>query len=238
MINLISGGPASGGDSERKRKRYCSQLDRLSTFKVEKRFPNCDLPISFTEEDWGDVRFPHDDPIVLSLKIGTRTTQNRRFAELDYLMDRILVDTGSSADVLYSGAFDKLGLQRDILHPIFTPLVGFTGDVLHPLGTVELFVKFGENPTSVTLPINFLVVETRPDYQAYNAILGRHTLVRLDAYISCARLMMKFPTPAGIGMVRADQVVSRSCYSMALIPCRCHHLESVRSKAGSLPSEP
>ena len=70
-------------------------MDRLQVFKVEKRFPNCDQPITFTKEDYGDTHFPHDDAIVVSLKIGTRTTQNRRFAKLEYLMDGILVDTGS-----------------------------------------------------------------------------------------------------------------------------------------------
>ena len=77
-------------------------------------------PIQFDNSDFGDVRFPHDDPIVLSLKVGTRKVG--QFAELAFKMNRILVDTGSSVDILYKQAFDDLGFTSSDLSPIRTPL--------------------------------------------------------------------------------------------------------------------
>jgi hypothetical protein len=50
---------------------------------------------SFRKKDRGDVEGPHDDVIVLSLKINTHRVK------------RVLVDTGSSADILYLDAFKK-----------------------------------------------------------------------------------------------------------------------------------
>ena len=45
--------------------------------------------IGFSEEDARCLRHPHDDALVISIRVG------------DYNMHRVLVDNGSSADILY-----------------------------------------------------------------------------------------------------------------------------------------
>jgi hypothetical protein len=62
---------------------------------VEKKRSRPDEIISFSKKDRGDVQGPHDDTIVLSLKINTHRVK------------RVLVNTGSSADILYLNAFKK-----------------------------------------------------------------------------------------------------------------------------------
>lgn len=52
------------------------------------------LPITFSMEDARGVSQPHDDPLVVTLVIS------------NYLTCRILIDNGSSADILYLPAFD------------------------------------------------------------------------------------------------------------------------------------
>ncbi|GAV57343.1 LOW QUALITY PROTEIN: Lipase_GDSL domain-containing protein, partial [Cephalotus follicularis] len=65
------------------------------------------------EADYEGVRLPLEDPVVVTLLVELFT------------MKRILIDSGSSADILYKHAFDQLRIPADQLKPIKTPLVGF-----------------------------------------------------------------------------------------------------------------
>ena len=51
------------------------------------------LVIGFSEEDARRLHHPYDDVLVVSLRVG------------DYNMHRVLVDNGSSADILYYPTF-------------------------------------------------------------------------------------------------------------------------------------
>ena len=55
-------------------------------------------PITFTDEDAERIHHPHDDAIVITLLI------------VDYITRRVLVDNGSSADILYYPAFQQMKL--------------------------------------------------------------------------------------------------------------------------------
>ena len=84
-----------------------------------------------------------------------------------------MIDTGSSADILYLSAFKKLQLKIESLQKVVAPLIGFTGDTLRPKGLVRLRVIFGTPPKAVEVMVDFLLVDAP---SAYNAILGRGTL--------------------------------------------------------------
>ena len=76
--------------------------------------------IGFSEEDARRLHHPHDDALVVSVWVG------------DYNVHRMLVDNGSSADILYYPAFQQMGIDRARLIPTNAPLVGFGGTrVLH-----------------------------------------------------------------------------------------------------------
>ncbi|GAV81854.1 hypothetical protein CFOL_v3_25307, partial [Cephalotus follicularis] len=122
--------------------------------------------ISFSEADYEGVRLPHDDPVVVTLLVELFT------------MKRILIDNGSSADILYKHAFDQLRIPADQLKPVKTPLVGFTGETIHPLGSINLFVVAGTAPRQTQVKMTFLVVDTP---SPYNAIVGRPGLNLLEA---------------------------------------------------------
>jgi hypothetical protein len=65
---------------------------------------------------------------------------------------KILVDTGSSVDVLYAPAFDKMGYERKHLRPSDSPLSGFTGNSIIPLGGyTPLPLKFVQSNEEVGL---------------------------------------------------------------------------------------
>ncbi|GAV72861.1 hypothetical protein CFOL_v3_16349, partial [Cephalotus follicularis] len=122
--------------------------------------------ISFSEADYEGVRIPHDDPVVVTLLVELFT------------MKRILIDSGSSADILYKHAFDQLRIPVDQLKPVKTPLVGFTGETIHPLGSINLSVVTGTAPRQTQVEMTFLVVDTP---SPYNAIVGRPGLNLLEA---------------------------------------------------------
>ncbi|GAV60547.1 LOW QUALITY PROTEIN: hypothetical protein CFOL_v3_04077, partial [Cephalotus follicularis] len=122
--------------------------------------------ITFSEADYEGVRLPHDDPVVVTLLVELFT------------MKRILIDSGSSADILYKHAFDQLRIPADQLKPFKTPLVGFAGETIHPLGSINLSVVTGTTPRQTQVEMTFLVVDTP---SPYNATVGRPGLNLLEA---------------------------------------------------------
>ena len=72
--------------------------------------------MSFNEEDDRGVKQPHNDPLVIMLMIEGFNTK------------RILVDNGSSADIIYLPTFQQLKLDPGRLCPFDSPLVSFSGD--------------------------------------------------------------------------------------------------------------
>jgi hypothetical protein len=62
-----------------------------------------DLPITFTEEDARKVIHPHDDTLVVTLEIAGYSTR------------RVLIDNGSSADIIYLTAFQQMRIGKNQL---------------------------------------------------------------------------------------------------------------------------
>ena len=113
--------------------------------------------IGFSKEDARHLHHPHDDTLVVSIHVE------------DYNVHRVLVNNGSSADILYYPAFQQMGIYRAQLIPTNAPLVGFGGTRVFPLGAVTLSVTAGDYPQQITKDITFLVVDCS---SAYNGILG------------------------------------------------------------------
>ncbi|MCI54053.1 gag-pol polyprotein, partial [Trifolium medium] len=87
-VNTIAGGFSGGGDSSFARKRYARRTI-LETYLVgHAAFPSTP-DISFTAKD-GEGVMPHDDdPLVIQVQI------------LKCDVKRVLIDSGSSADIMY-----------------------------------------------------------------------------------------------------------------------------------------
>jgi hypothetical protein len=127
----ISGGSALEFETKKERKHYFREVRNICVEgRVEKtRWSH--IPITFSEEDVRLQGFPHNDALVIEANIASWT------------LGKLLVDNGSSADIIFADAFDKMGLNRDLLQPPDTPLYGFGGRVIHALGKVVLPVSFG-----------------------------------------------------------------------------------------------
>uniref|UniRef100_A0A2N9GDQ3 Uncharacterized protein n=1 Tax=Fagus sylvatica TaxID=28930 RepID=A0A2N9GDQ3_FAGSY len=202
LQKTIIGGPASGGTSRASRKAYARQVHNIMVVqRPPKNVRLDDQIISFNEEDARGTHQPHDDTLVITINIAGFTTR------------RVMVDNGSSADILYLPAYQQMRLDKDKLHPMDALLVGFTGDKVCPIGIVTLPITVGTHPKTVSKTVDFLVVNCP---SAYNAIIGQPTLNRLRAVTSTYHLLFKFPTEHGIREVRGDQVAARECYLASL----------------------
>uniref|UniRef100_A0A2N9I3E2 Integrase catalytic domain-containing protein n=1 Tax=Fagus sylvatica TaxID=28930 RepID=A0A2N9I3E2_FAGSY len=132
-IRTIVGGPASGGTSRASRKAYARQVHNIMVVqRPPKNIRLDDQIISFSEEDARGTHQPHDDALVITINIAGFTTR------------RVMVDNGSSADILYLPAYQQMQLDKDKLRPMDAPLVGFTGDKICPVGIVTLPIMVGE----------------------------------------------------------------------------------------------
>ena len=69
--------------------------------------------IGFSGKDARHLHHPHDDLLVVSIRIEY------------YNMHRVMVDNGSSADILYYPTFQQMGIGRERLISMNAPLVGF-----------------------------------------------------------------------------------------------------------------
>ncbi|GFZ00544.1 hypothetical protein Acr_14g0001790 [Actinidia rufa] len=192
-IQTIHGGFGSGGCSTSSRKKHARSAFRSIEEEVYNLSSPCasdQPPITFSSDDLRGLHLPHDDALVVSAVIANFNVQ------------RILIDSGSSADILFISAFEKMKIGLDKLHPFHTPLIGFGGNTTHPLGWINLPITLGTEPQQTTVWQDFIVVDCP---SPYNSILGRPTLGRIKAITSTYHLKMKFPTLTGIGEVKGDQ---------------------------------
>ena len=194
-INSISGGFSGGGLSSSSRKRYVHSIYSGVTKPWVIKHPD----IVFTVRDFEGIQPHEDDPMVVMLRIA------------GYDVKRVLLDQGSSADLIYGDAFEQFGFTDNDLLPYDGSLVGFSGEKVMVRGYIELETVFGVGTSAKKLKIRFLVVKcTSP----YNVIIGRPSINKLGAIISSLHLTAKYPMPDGsVGVLKADQKVARKCYS-------------------------
>ncbi|GAV67175.1 hypothetical protein CFOL_v3_10684, partial [Cephalotus follicularis] len=145
-------------------RRECRE--QASQQEEEQQKPRDEDVISFSEADYEGARLPHDDPVVMTLQVALIT------------MKKILIDSGSSTDIMYKQAFDQLGIPVDELKPVKTPLVGFAREIVHPLRSIGLTVFVGTAPSQTQVQMTFPVVDTP---SPYNAIVGRPCLNLMEA---------------------------------------------------------
>ena len=80
------------------------------------------LVIGFSDQDKIGTIQPHDDALVITLRIG------------GYEVKRVMVDQGSAAEIMYPDLYKGLSLRAEDLTPYSSPLVGFAGKVIIPKG--------------------------------------------------------------------------------------------------------
>ena len=202
-IHVISGGFAGGGESSSARKAHLCSLRSADMGEVQavSKLPRMDTTITFSDSDLEGCQHPHDDPLVVRAIVANTTVH------------RVLVDNGSSADIIFASAFDKMGIGREKLEPVNTHLRRFSGEKVLPLGSIQLVLTLGEPPFQATTTTKFLIVDAP---SAYTMLLGRPSLNAIKAIPSAYHMIVKFPIVNGVGTVRGDQRVVRECYTASM----------------------
>ncbi|XP_028093100.1 uncharacterized protein LOC114293262 [Camellia sinensis] len=121
--------------------------------------------LAFSGKDLERIKTPHNDTLIVT------------FCVKDFDIKRILVDQGSSVEIMYYDAFKQMTLEDKDLAPITSPFIGFNSQLEWPIGKTMLPVKAG----SVTKQVEFWVLKVP---STYNLILGRGWLHAMQAVAS------------------------------------------------------
>jgi hypothetical protein len=124
-------------------------------------------------------------------------------------LSRVLMNSGSSINLLYRSSMKKLGIPLAQLKPSRLTFHGIVpGHSCTPMGRVQLEVLFGKKGNSRREPIWFKVVDIS---SPYHALLGRPALAKFMAVPHYAYLKMKLPGPRGVIIVSRSFKKSLAC---------------------------
>ncbi|KAL0440561.1 UNVERIFIED_CONTAM: hypothetical protein Slati_2539100 [Sesamum latifolium] len=201
IIRMIAGNLA-GGDSQRARKTqvrkaYGTTMEEIMDVEAA----NGAHLIQFDQEEQNGPGIPGNDALVITALLA------------NYEIERVFIDSGSSADILFGEAYDQMLLGDVPLEAVDTSLYGFAGEVVHPKGMISLLLTLGTSPLRKTCLLKFLVVDIP---LTYNVILGCPTLNAFSAIISTYHMKIKFPVVGGVGETQADIVQARKYYVEAI----------------------
>ena len=89
---------------------------------------NVPLVLSFSDVDKQGTIQPHDDALVVTLRIG------------GYDVKKVMIDQGSVVEIMYPDLYKGLGLKSENLTTYTSPLVSFEGKMVVPKGHIRLSV--------------------------------------------------------------------------------------------------
>lgn len=153
-----------------------------------------DRPVTWTREDHPTVMpSPGGYALVLNPTIIAWCTCK---------FSRVLINGGSSINILYHDRMTQLGLKAEDLEPTRTTFHDIVpGLSCSPIGRVQLNVLFGDSNHFRREPIWFEVVDLS---SAYHTLLGRPALAKFMAVPHYAYLKMKMPGPKGLITITGD----------------------------------
>ncbi|XP_026431942.1 uncharacterized protein LOC113329192 [Papaver somniferum] len=127
--------------------------------------------ISFIAEETPRGGESHESPLVVRLGINPKEKLEDNDKEEEYdanvwAIDRILIDPGSSVDILFDHTYNTTGGKDNELIPSTYKIYGFNGSANKPKGEVTMRIPLKNLSTKIT----FCVVDIE---SPYNALIGR-----------------------------------------------------------------
>ena len=121
-INVIVASPGRTGSCPSRVMsvaRLSTEDDNRESKKAKKE---ASTMLGFSDEDKIGTIQPHDDALVVTLRIG------------EYYVKRVLVDQGNAMEVMYPNLYKGLNLKLEDLMEYDSPLVSFEGKTVTPKG--------------------------------------------------------------------------------------------------------
>src|SRR4051812_10004934 len=155
-------------------------------------------PITWKRDDHPQVvENPGSLALVVSPQIGC------------YTLDKVLMDGGSSINILYYETFRRMGLTQKQLQPSNTMFHGIVpGKSARPIGNIYLETAFGTAEIFFSEIIPYEVVKLE---SPYHAILGRPAYARFMARPCYVYLKLKMSGPYGPIMVDGSRSRALEC---------------------------
>ena len=184
-INVIFAAPGKIGSCP-SRIMSVARLSSGDTNQDPKR-ARVELPlvIGFSDEDKIGTIQPHDDALVITLRIR------------GYDVKRVMVDQGSAVEIMYPNLYKGLNLKAEDLTPYISPLVIFERKIIIPEGQVRLPMQTG----SKVVEVDFIVVDA---YSPYTVIVARPWLHILGVVSSTLHQKVKYPSEGQIEEILGD----------------------------------
>ena len=155
------------------------------------------LVLSFSDADKLGTIQPHDDALVVTLRIG------------GYDVKRVMIDQGSTAEIMYPDLYKGLGLKPENLTTYSSPLVSFEDKMVVPKWQVKLPVQVNTD----VVEVDFIMVDA---FSPYTTIMGRPWLHTLGAISSTLHQKVKYPSGDRVLEIVESQSVARQ-YLVAAI---------------------
>ncbi|XP_021761167.1 uncharacterized protein LOC110725999 [Chenopodium quinoa] len=202
-VYVISGGLVHGGTVNKARADLRAMIHQINYNEKRRWTPLPPQPrATFDEYDQEGIIYPHDDPVVVTMRIAK------------WEVDRILIDGGSSANILYISAFNELKLDKKDLKRVSYEVTGFNGSGLNPEGIIELSVRVGERSKRRDVRAEFVVINSP---SPYNVIMGRPLIHKIGGVVSTYHLAMAYTTDEGrSAKLRGSQKKAQQCYITSL----------------------
>lgn len=122
----------------------------------------------------------------------------------NHSVSRIIIDDGSSCDLMYLRVLMRLGLRMNNFKSCESRnLLAFNDSLTHPCGTIDLTTSSREGKNKRIVKLSFLII---PCESVYNEILERWFMAELYAVASIDHLKMKYHNRSGKDVITVDDL--------------------------------
>ena len=165
IINVIFAAPGRTGSCPSRVMSVSCYLDEGFSSMPKRVKMGTPLVLGFSDEDKLGTIQPHDDALVITLRIG------------GYDVKKVMIDQGSAAEIMYPDLFKGLNLKPENLTAYNSPLVSLEGKMVIPKGQIRLPVQTGYD----VVEVDFIMVDV---FSPYTTIMGKPWLHTLGAVSS------------------------------------------------------
>ena len=197
MVNVIFAAPGRIESCPSRVMSISCCPDEGSNSMLKKVKMGIPLVLGFLDEDKLGTMQPHDDALVVTLRIGGNDVK------------MVMIDQGSAVEIMYLDLFKGINLKPKNLTAYNSPLVSFEGKMVILKGQIRSPMQTGFD----VVEVDFIVVNA---FSPYIAIIGRPWLHALGVVSSTLHQKVKYPSGDQVLEILGSQSMARQCLVAAI----------------------